>query len=84
MSAAEHLAFTDGEEDYFEVTPADWGTGDDPAKSCVVCGEEAGYGCIVCDADLCDDHARTTSVPGDTFCRDSDACEARYRARHPR
>jgi hypothetical protein len=44
------------------------------AAGCSECGEEAVGECIVCDRPLCDEHRRTTSVPGDSFCRTGEGC----------
>jgi hypothetical protein len=48
---------------------------------CADCGEPAEHQCISCDAQLCADCARATSVPGDTFCLGLVACAGRYTMR---
>jgi hypothetical protein len=47
---------------------------------CKVCGDEAEFECAACDRPLCGEHARTTSVPGDTFCRAGVGCLENYGA----
>jgi hypothetical protein len=37
--------------------------------------------CIVCDAQLCEEHGRSTSQPGDTFCADVLRCTDRLHER---
>jgi hypothetical protein len=46
------------------------------AARCAACGEEAAGECVQCDRPLCDEHRRTTSVPGDSFCRIGEGCAA--------
>ena len=40
----------------------------EPPEGCYQCGEAAAATCAACDRPLCEEHARTTSVPGDAFC----------------
>jgi hypothetical protein len=54
---------------------ADEGQTDGGVSLCAVCGDEAEYECAICDRLLCEDHARTTSVPGDTFCQPFAGCQ---------
>jgi hypothetical protein len=53
-----------------------WPQDDDaPAGApCGVCGEPSRAECAACDIPLCEEHARTTSVPGDTFCQTGVGC----------
>jgi hypothetical protein len=44
------------------------------AAGCSECGEEAVGECVQCDRPLCDEHRRTTSTPGDSFCRIGEGC----------
>ena len=61
-----------------------WPQDDDAAAPtgapCVVCGEPSEHECAACDNPLCAEHARTTSVPGDTFCQTGVGCQAGYDA----
>lgn len=47
---------------------------DGGVRRCAVCGGEAERECAACGRPLCDEDARTTSVPGDTFCRAGVGC----------
>jgi hypothetical protein len=53
---------------------------EDDMPPCAVCGESAERECAACDNPLCDEHARTTSVPGDTFCQTGVGCQTSYGA----
>ena len=61
-----------------------WPQDDDAAAPtgvpCAECGEPSEYECAACDAPLCAEHARTTSVPGDTFCQTGVGCQTGYGA----
>lgn len=49
--------------------------------ACADCQAPYEATCIVCDAQLCEEHGRSTSQPGDTFCADQQRCADRYAAR---
>jgi hypothetical protein len=55
------------------VSPPSWSL----AERCAVCGEPADGQCAACDRHLCENHRRTTSVPGDSFCMPGDGCSPR-------
>lgn len=59
---------------------AEEGQTDGGVTLCKVCGDEAEFECAACDRPLCGEHARTTSVPGDTFCRAGVGCLENYGA----
>lgn len=47
-----------------------------PDDPCAVCGDEAEADCAICERPLCLEHARTTSVPGESFCETGAGCNA--------
>jgi hypothetical protein len=53
---------------------AEQGQTDGGVPLCAVCGDEAAGQCANCDRDLCEDHLRTTAVPGDSFCLPGEGC----------
>jgi hypothetical protein len=60
-----------------------WPEEDDDAPAgapCAECGEPSEHECAACDRPLCEEDARTTAVPGDTFCRAGVGCQASYGA----